>query len=190
MFQPHPAVPFRNRLLRVCQASGTGGNHQHDVLMDACCAGLFSPEKLLRLRVRWIIRCTCEIRANVRGRGHDLMRDYVGREIVTECYPSKECPSASYPQRTEWNVRDSDAHCFVFHRSRLELSSMKTVEFARKHNKPCPHLYSRQRDAADRFESFLQDNGVQILNVAGPRASKEPSVAQFVIETFDSVFRS
>jgi hypothetical protein len=43
--------------------------------------------------------------------------------------------------------------------------------------------------AADRFESFLQDNGMQILNIAGPRASKEPSVAQFVIETFDSVFR-
>jgi hypothetical protein len=37
--------------------------------------------------------------------------------------------------------------------------------------------------------SFLQDNGVQILNVARPRASKEPSVAQFVIERFDSVFR-
>ena len=67
--------------------------------------------------------------------------------------------------------------------------SMKTVEFARKHNKPCLHLHHSQRDAADRFESFLQDNGVQILNVAGPRASKEASVAQFVIETFDSVFR-
>jgi hypothetical protein len=66
---------------------------------------------------------------------------------------------------------------------------MKTVEFARKHNKPCLHLHHSQRDAADRFESFLQDNGVQILNVAGPRASKEASVAQFVIETFDSVFR-
>jgi hypothetical protein len=66
---------------------------------------------------------------------------------------------------------------------------MKTVEFARKQNRPCLHLHSSQRDAADRFESFLQDNGLQILNVAVSRASKEPSVAQFVIETFDSVFR-
>ena len=66
---------------------------------------------------------------------------------------------------------------------------MKTVEFVLKHNKPCLHLHPSQRDAADRFEGFLQDNGVQILNVAGLRASKEPSVAQFVIETFDSVFR-
>jgi hypothetical protein len=66
---------------------------------------------------------------------------------------------------------------------------MKTVEFVRKHNKPCLHLHPSQRDAADRFEGFLQDNGVQILKVARPRASKEPSVAQFVIERFDSVFR-
>ena len=55
--------------------------------------------------------------------------------------------------------------------------------------RPCLHQHASQRDAADRFESFLQDNGVQILNVARPRASKEPSVAQFVIERFDSVFR-
>jgi hypothetical protein len=53
---------------------------------------------------------------------------------------------------------------------------MKTVEFARKHNRPCLHLHSSQRDAADRFESFLQDNGMQILNVAGPGLAKSQAL--------------
>jgi hypothetical protein len=28
---------------------------------------------------------------------------------IDPSYPLKECPSASYPQRIEWKVRDSDA---------------------------------------------------------------------------------
>jgi hypothetical protein len=40
----------------------------------------------------------------------------------------------------------------------------------------------------DDTSSHKQKNGVQILNVARPRASKEPRVAQLVIERFDSVF--
>jgi putative molybdenum carrier protein len=96
-------------------------------------------------------------------------------------------PSASYLQRTEWNVRDCDATVLFSIDPILSGGSRKTVEFARKHNKPCLHLHSRQRDAAERFASFLEDNEVHMLNVAGPRASKEPNVAQFVRETLDSI---
>jgi hypothetical protein len=102
-------------------------------------------------------------------------------------YPLTESPSASYLQRTEWNVRDCDATVLFSIDPILSGGSRKTVEFARKHNKPCLHLHSRQRDAAERFASFLEDNEVHMLNVAGPRASKEPNVAQFVRETLDSI---
>jgi hypothetical protein len=35
---------------------------------------------------------------------------------------------------------------------------------------------------------FLEHNVFEVLNVASPRASKEPKVAQFVLETLDRVF--
>jgi hypothetical protein len=85
-------------------------------------------------------------------------------------YPLKESPSASYLQRTEWNVRDSDATVLFSLASELTDGSKKTVEFAKKHRKPWIHL-----DAGKPAQ-----NPVDVLNVAGPRASKEPWIANFI----------
>lgn len=109
---------------------------------------------------------------------------------IASRYPLKESSAASYLQRTEWNVRDSDG-TIVFSMGRiLTGGSVKTVEFARKHNKPCLHIHSAQSDAVKSLRSFVRNNRVKILNVAGPRASKEPKVSQFVIETLDLAFGS
>jgi hypothetical protein len=50
-------------------------------------------------------------------------------------YPLKETPSASYIQRTEWNVRDSDATVVFSIEPTLTGGSLKTMEFARKQKK-------------------------------------------------------
>jgi hypothetical protein len=43
-------------------------------------------------------------------------------------------------------------------------------------------------DAPKILRTFLDENVILVLNVAGPGASKEPNVAQFVIATLDRVF--
>jgi hypothetical protein len=109
--------------------------------------------------------------------------------MIDSKYPLKESPSASCLQRTEWNVRDSDATVLFSIAPSLSGGSKKTVEFARKHNKPCLHLHARQqgcRTEASRFPGGYR--GRDPSTSAGPRASKEPNVAQFVLETFDRVF--
>ena len=105
-------------------------------------------------------------------------------------YPLKESSSASYLQRTEWNVRDSDGTVVFSMAPALTGGSMKTVEFARKHGKPWLHLHFEEGKAVDKLRSFVSDNGIEILNVAGPRASKEPKVGEFVIQTLDLTFGS
>jgi Circularly permutated YpsA SLOG family len=107
--------------------------------------------------------------------------------IVTK-YPLKETPSAAYVQRTEWNVRDSDATVLLSIKPTLIGGSLKTVDFARKHQKPNLHLCARDKAAPDKLKAFVQDHGVKVLNVAGPRASKEPGVGEFVMRTLDEVF--
>jgi hypothetical protein len=57
-------------------------------------------------------------------------------------YPLKESSSASYVHRTELNVRDSDATVLFSLAPKLTGGSKKTVDFAKKHNKPCLHLHS------------------------------------------------
>jgi hypothetical protein len=103
-------------------------------------------------------------------------------------YPLKETPSASYLQWTEWNVRDSDATVLFSIESTLTGGSFKTVEFARKHQKPCTHLCAGDKTAANTLRGFVEKHGVKVLNAAGPRASKEPGVGEFVMRTLEQAF--
>jgi hypothetical protein len=72
--------------------------------------------------------------------------------FINQSYPLKESSSAAYLQRTEWNVRNSDATVLFSINSVLTGGSKKTVEFARKHNKPClPCWYVRRRGNTEDF---------------------------------------
>ena len=103
----------------------------------------------------------------------------------------QESPSADYPQRTEWNVRDSDGTVVFSLAPVLAGGSKKTVDLARKHGRPCLHL-SAQTDGAsapDLLRHFVHKHGIRVLNVAGPRGSKEPDVAAFVIATLEAALK-
>jgi hypothetical protein len=66
--------------------------------------------------------------------------------------------------------------------------SKKTAEFAVKHNKPCLHAHSGQEDVAQALRDFVANNEILTLNVAGPRESKEPGIAEFVREVLEKAF--
>jgi hypothetical protein len=100
-------------------------------------------------------------------------------------YQLKGTPSSSYVLRTERNVCDSDGTVVFSVAAVLTGGSKKTVELARKHEKPCLHL-SAQRDgekAAGLLKEFIRQHDIKVLNVAGPRGSQEPGVAEFVMAT-------
>jgi [ribosomal protein S5]-alanine N-acetyltransferase len=105
-------------------------------------------------------------------------------------YQLKETPSADYFQRTEWNVRDSDGTVVFSIAASLRGGSKETVELAQSHQKPVLHLF---RDFGSPFPErellrFIRDNRTQTLNVAGPRASKEPDVGAFVRVVLDKAW--
>ena len=66
--------------------------------------------------------------------------------------------------------------------------SKKTMEFAREYNEPRLYLHPDIENPADKLRTFLKANSVEVLNVAGPRASKEPGVREFVMRTLDKAF--
>jgi hypothetical protein len=105
-------------------------------------------------------------------------------------YLLKETPSSHYLQRTEWNVRDSDGTVIFSVGKRLSGNSVKTLDFAIDRRKPYLHLSAVFKDhAASKLKKSLQQNDIRVLNVAGPWASKEPTVAEFVIATLDAAFK-
>ena len=104
-------------------------------------------------------------------------------------YRLKETPSAGYPQRTEWNVRDSDGTLIFSLGEKLSRGSAKTAFFCQKHGKPFLHVHPglSYQLAADVLR-FVRDNGIKVLNIAGTRASKEPYVGKFVKQVLEDAF--
>ena len=110
---------------------------------------------------------------------------------ISTQYQLVETPSASYLQRTEWNVRDSDATVIFTLAPTLTGGSKRTAEFAIKHRKPCLHLpkhSSSYGSPARLLQQFVEENSVQVLNVAGTRGSKEPDVWRFAYDTLEAAF--
>lgn len=103
-------------------------------------------------------------------------------------YELRETPSRKYAQRTEWNIRDSDATLVFSIVAESTGGTRLTLDLAKGLEKPLLHL-SRENDsrqaatgAAEKLRAFLSEHAVRTLNVAGPRASQEPDVAAFVSE--------
>lgn len=110
---------------------------------------------------------------------------------IDACYALKETPRADYLQRTEWNVRDSDATVIFTLAEVLSGGSKRTAEFADKHKKPWIHLSGFVgADAAEKLRLFIEKHNIQVLNVAGTRGSKEPGVGEFVMEVLNEAFES
>lgn len=95
-------------------------------------------------------------------------------------YNLQETPTANYPQRTEWNARDSDGTVVFSIGAELSGGSKKTVTLAQKHGKPVIHI-SRVAtpNPGEALVQFVCTHGIRVLNVAGPRGSKEPEVEGF-----------
>ena len=86
-------------------------------------------------------------------------------------------------QRTEWNVRDSDATIVFSIKERLTGGTRLTFEVARRLGKLVLHLSRDEADAAvaaANLRAFLDEQQVRTLNVAGPRVSQEPEIGAFV----------
>lgn len=94
---------------------------------------------------------------------------------IPDRYQLTETPTKDYLQRTEWNVRDSDATLIV-HSGSVAGGTSATRKFAVQHHKPCITIDLRQPPSVGEFHLWLQQHAVHMLNVAGPRESKHPGI--------------
>jgi len=98
---------------------------------------------------------------------------------VRERFPElRETPSADPAQRTEWNVRDSDATLVLTRGGVRSPGTAATVEIAGRLDKP--HLVVDVGEPA-LVEGWLRQLGRGlVLNVAGPRESQAPGIGRDV----------
>ena len=106
-------------------------------------------------------------------------------------YRLLETTGIDYAQRTELNVVDSDGTLIISH-GKLTGGSALTQELARKHRQPCLHIdldYVSNSKAVEIIGSWLDAREIKTLNVAGPRASKDPKIYEAAREVLRTVIR-
>jgi len=107
-------------------------------------------------------------------------------------YNLQETPQADYMQRTERNVRDSDATVIFSIKAGLIGGSLATQKLADMHLKASLHLTSLQSPVknATQLRGFIRKHEVKVLNIAGPRASGEPELRPLVQTVLDELFKN
>ena len=93
-------------------------------------------------------------------------------------YPLCELKGSGYVERTLANVRDSDGTAII-HAGEIDGGTLHTLECCVENGKP--HLLVDSNEtpvdqAADLIADFIERHGIATLNVAGPRASKQPQI--------------
>ena len=96
---------------------------------------------------------------------------------IPDFYQLAEHPSPKYADRTKQNVVDSNA-TLVLYRSSLEGGTLKTFMYAEHQGQPCLKIRLTHPGRLERVREWLIGNQVRTLNIAGPRASKEPEIYQ------------
>lgn len=101
-------------------------------------------------------------------------------------YQLKETPSTDYPERTEWNVRDSDATVIFTLSDKPSGGSKKTITLAKKHKRPCIHLHQGMLAVSEKLIAFLDKyHPIRRINIAGSRESKEPGLYDWVTRVLE-----
>ena len=102
-------------------------------------------------------------------------------------YIVQEMPTESYPKRTEQNVTDSDG-TVIFTHGELSGGSDLTRKFAIKHGKPWIHIGMIalfQDDAVRSLVNWVNENSIEVLNVAGKSAAKDERIYDVVYVVMD-----
>jgi hypothetical protein len=103
-------------------------------------------------------------------------------------YPLVETPSADYAQRTEWNVRDSDATLLIA-RGRPTGGTALTIALAHRHGRPLLVADLARDPSPGEVSRWIEARAVGVLNVAGPRESQRPGIGREAGAFLERLFR-
>jgi hypothetical protein len=104
-------------------------------------------------------------------------------------YVMAELAASGYEKRTLQNVLDSDGTAILYF-GVLEGGTLQTKENCVARGKPVELIDASRAtpaEAAARIVAFIEKNGISVLNVAGPRASKQPAAHAYARATITLV---
>jgi hypothetical protein len=111
---------------------------------------------------------------------------------IPQRYPLTPLPGGGYRQRTRQNVIDSDGTVILFYES-LTGGTLLTRDLCLREKRPFLVLDAKvltESAAAAAIIRFAEENKIQVLNVAGPRASGWAAGYRFALDVVTGVIRN
>jgi len=108
--------------------------------------------------------------------------------MIPSRYPLVETPTARYPQRTEWNLRDSDG-TLVLHAGRPRGGTALTLRLLGRQRKPVLSIDLDQSPDPRVVAEWIASGEMRVLNVAGPRESECPGVGRRAKQFLEKALR-
>lgn len=104
-------------------------------------------------------------------------------------YELTELESPKYHVRTAQNVIDSDG-TLILYENEVQGGTRLTLRLAREHDKPCLPIDLTEPVDYPATRQWIADQAIEVLNVAGPRESSAPGIADaarsFVVQLLGS----
>jgi hypothetical protein len=107
--------------------------------------------------------------------------------LLDNKYQLRETPSDEHAERTEWNVRDSDATVVFTLAAQTVGAAKKTITCARKLKKPCLHLHRGILAVSEKLLVFVEKHQARRLNITGSCETEEPGLAAWVAMSLEKV---
>jgi hypothetical protein len=112
--------------------------------------------------------------------------------VISDRYPLVPLPKGGYRQRTRLNVTDSDGTAILYNES-LKGGTRLTRNLCALLKRPYILIDARETPdpmvTAQLVGKFIEENGIQALNVAGPRASGWAAGYRFAVDVVGGVIR-
>jgi hypothetical protein len=112
--------------------------------------------------------------------------DEIGR--IPDRYPVEELEDGGFIERTLQNIKDSDGTVIIYP-GKLSGGTEQTLHFCVEQRRPHELIDASNvstEKAAQLIADFVRENKIDILNVAGPRASEWPEGYDYAYRTLDS----
>ena len=110
--------------------------------------------------------------------------------ILPEKYRLKEMPSASFKERIEQNVKDSDGTLIISH-GKPTGSTDYSRKIALNYKKHLLHIDPTQRNtrqSAELINSWIVLHNIEKLNIAGSRTSEDPKIYKATMDILEKAY--
>jgi hypothetical protein len=113
--------------------------------------------------------------------------------MIPEKYPVREVETGNYDERTLRNILDADATLIITHRGYEEEGTSLTFSWCSEYARPCfkfdvADLSRINRQQLTELSNWIDNNKIEVLNVAGNRESNSPGIQIYTLTLLERLF--